>query len=146
MARLTVGLLGVVCLAMTASVAAGYDGSPYAWGCYGRGFGYTPYCWGSTSGCQQERIPYSALFPPVYYTYPVGSPYGYNPFAYAPHRVGQESQAVSPLTIVNVYAGAGTSKDTATPTVGVTPLRIKNPFAAQTPDGENRSGQSPGKR
>lgn len=30
------------------------------------------------------RIPYYALFPPVYYSYPVARTYGFSPFAYPP--------------------------------------------------------------
>ena len=48
-------------------------------GSYGLGFfNYgSPYVY-------QQRIPYYALYPPVYYSYPVARTYGYSPFAYPP--------------------------------------------------------------
>jgi hypothetical protein len=36
------------------------------------------------------RIPYYALYPPVYYSYPVARPYGYSPFAYPPGTITPE--------------------------------------------------------
>ena len=44
----------------------------------GYGLGYFNY------GYNQPRIPYYALYPPVYYSYPVARPYGFSPFAYPP--------------------------------------------------------------
>jgi len=53
-------------------------------GGYGLGFfNYGSYYSGTTN----YRIPYYALFPPVYYSYPVARPYGYSPFAYPPGTV-----------------------------------------------------------
>ena len=53
-----------------------------------------------------QKIPYFAAHPPVYYSYPVARPYGYSPFAYppgtmTPHMAAQEIQ---PVTIMNPYA------------------------------------------
>jgi hypothetical protein len=38
-----------------------------------------------------ERIPYYALYPPVYYSYPVPRTYGYSPFAYPPGTMTPEA-------------------------------------------------------
>ena len=48
-------------------------------GSYGLGF----FNYGSP-WVYQQRIPYYALYPPVYYSYPVARTYGYSPFAYPP--------------------------------------------------------------
>jgi len=58
-----------------------------------------------------EKLPYFALFPPVYYSYPVRRTYGYSPFASLPEytisettRVElQETRHVEPLFIRNPF-------------------------------------------
>ena len=42
--------------------------------------GFAPWYTGYT----REHIPYYALHPPVYYSYPVPRPYGWSPWAYPP--------------------------------------------------------------
>ena len=49
----------------------------------GGGYGLGFFNYGNT-GVYMERIPYYALYPPVYYSYPVPRTYGYSPFAYPP--------------------------------------------------------------
>ena len=52
-------------------------------GAYGMGFfNYNSNYYGGN-----YRIPYYALFPPVYYSTPVARTYGYSPFAYPPGTV-----------------------------------------------------------
>jgi hypothetical protein len=51
------------------------------------GFGLGFYNYGSGYGINYRQPPYYALFPPVYYSYPVPRPYGYSPFAYPPGTV-----------------------------------------------------------
>ena len=45
------------------------------------------------------RIPYYALYPPVYYSYPVARPYGYSPFAYPPGTMTPTSLRRPPWNI-----------------------------------------------
>jgi hypothetical protein len=52
----------------------------------------------------QDRIPYFAQHPPVYYSYVVPRPYGYSPYAYpgtvmTPERAPQ----AKPATIINPF-------------------------------------------
>jgi hypothetical protein len=69
--------------------------------CYGGGFGgfggYNVYT-------NSDRPPFYAMFPPVYYSYPVPRPYGYSPFAYPPGTMTPEVLSV-PLasTITNPF-------------------------------------------
>jgi hypothetical protein len=68
-------LLGSV---WTSSASAQFGGGyglgfyNYGGGAYGGGYG------------NLGHIPFYALHPPVYYSYPVARPYGYSPFAYPP--------------------------------------------------------------
>jgi hypothetical protein len=55
-------------------------------GAYGLGF----FNYGAYGNDMYYRIPYYALFPPVYYSYPVARPYGYSPFAYPPGTITPE--------------------------------------------------------
>ena len=68
-------------------------------GAYGLGF----FDYGSANYGNNYRIPYYALFPPVYYSYPVARPYGYSPFAYPPGTVTPEApqKAVAPVEYIN---------------------------------------------
>jgi hypothetical protein len=52
-------------------------------GAYGLGF----YNFNSNHNGGNDRIPYYALYPPVYYSYPVPRTYGYSPFAYPPGTI-----------------------------------------------------------
>jgi hypothetical protein len=56
-----------------------------AYGQSGYGLGFFDYGWGY--GINYRQPPYYAMFPPVYYSYPVPRPYGYSPFAYPPGTV-----------------------------------------------------------
>ncbi len=46
-----------------------------------------------------DNVPYFALHPPVYYSYPVPRTYGYSPFAYPPGVMTPESAAPEPVTL-----------------------------------------------
>lgn len=49
-----------------------------------------------------NNLPYFALHPPVYYSYPVPRPYGYSPFAYMPGVMTPEV-SMGPLEIINPH-------------------------------------------
>jgi len=70
--------------------------------CYGGG-GFGGYG-GYNVYTNSDRPPFYAMFPPVYYSYPVPRPYGYSPFAYPPGTMTPEvlSAQVS-STITNPY-------------------------------------------
>jgi hypothetical protein len=75
MSRLSALVVGAVLLVGTAATTAQAQ-IGFGPGAYGLGF--------FNYGYNQPRIPYYALYPPVYYSYPVARPYGYSPFAYPP--------------------------------------------------------------
>jgi hypothetical protein len=68
--------------------------SPY---CYGG------YWWGYDAPYERDHIPFYALHPPVYYSYPVARAYGWTPFAYSPDAVilpleeGGAKQIINPF-------------------------------------------------
>ena len=96
-------------------------------GAYGLGF----FDYGSTNYGGNYRIPYYALFPPVYYSYPVARPYGYSPFAYPPGTVTPEApqQAVAPVE----YRNPLVPQRTASPTdkTASLPRMYYNPYVAE---------------
>ena len=101
----------------------------------------------------QDRLPYFALHPPVYYSYPVPRPYGYSPFAYpgivpTPEFQTQESavllnphmneapgsKATTPAPTTAPQLRPQQSKTTVKPSADQVgrapqPLRIMNPYA-----------------
>jgi len=78
---------------------------PGAWGWAGQGWYLFP------RDSRLEKLPYFALFPPVYYSYPVRRTYGYSPFASLPE-----------------YATSETTRVELLETRQVEPLLIRNPF------------------
>ena len=76
--------LWIVCGVLLASsiCASTAEAQFMSGGSYGLGF----FNYGSPQ-VYQQRIPYYALYPPVYYSYPVARTYGYSPFAYPPGTV-----------------------------------------------------------
>lgn len=48
-------------------------------------------------------MPFYAMFPPVYYSFPVARPYGYSPFAYPPGFTTPEGERVQAKEVVNPY-------------------------------------------
>jgi hypothetical protein len=75
MSRLSAIVLGALLLVGTAATTAQ---AQFGFGPGGYGLGFYNYQY------NQPRIPYYALYPPVYYSYPVARTYGYSPFAYPP--------------------------------------------------------------
>lgn len=82
-----------------------------------------------------NNVPYYALHPPVYYSYPVPRTYGYSPFAYPPHVMTPEiCGEIEPLDIVNPYVPSTHQKpaeednNTADARSAPEPLVIINPF------------------
>ena len=74
---------------------------------YGQnGYGLGFYDFGYNINYRQP--PYYALFPPVYYSYPVARPYGFSPFAYPPGTMTPEAKpAVSAREYINPYVPSG---------------------------------------
>ena len=73
----------------------------------GGGYGLGFFNYGNT-GRYFERIPYYALYPPVYYSYPVPRTYGYSPFAYPPGTMTPEAPPqVKAATYYNPFVPRG---------------------------------------
>ena len=89
---------------------AGYYGYP-SWSVYGR-----------------EHIPYFALHPPVYYSYPVPRAYGFSPYAYPPGTTTPELLPLRPAVFrtSSLRPAAATKAPVEEPRPK--PLRIKNPY------------------
>jgi hypothetical protein len=83
-----------------------------------------------------DNVPYFALHPPVYYSYPVPRTYGYSPFAYPPGVMTPELAAPpQPVTIINPYvpkaeqkASIETTDRSARAPAQPEPLVIINPY------------------
>ena len=126
-------LLMAACAAMFLSFgmaqASAQDGLGLGYG-YGYGYGNYP-LYG------RDHIPYYALHPPVYYSYPVPRPYGWSPFAY-PGTVQTPdvdfAAAIAPKTIENpeVRVNKLTRSTADSHTTAIEPIRIVNPFVSQT--------------
>lgn len=70
--------------------------------CYGVNGGFGGYG-GYNVYTNSDRPPFYAMFPPVYYSYPVPRPYGYSPFAYPAGTMTPEILAPVATTIVNPH-------------------------------------------
>ncbi|MBI3837392.1 MAG: hypothetical protein HY288_05605 [Planctomycetia bacterium] len=102
----------------------GVIGAP---GAYGFGF----FNYGAQLNNSSEHIPFYALYPPVYYSYPVARPYGYSPFAYPP---GVATPATPPAAAqyLNPYVPPKAEpKPASERTAG--PRMYFNPFVKQAP-------------
>jgi len=86
-----------------------------------------------------NNLPFYALHPPVYYSYPVPRTYGYSPFAYPPNVLTPEIVGeVKPLEIINPHvdstevkpAKKAMSDRTAATNARIEPLIVVNPFVA----------------
>ena len=87
----------------------------------------------------QERPPYFAFYPPVYYSHAVYAPYGVSPYPRGAHVAAAEPTVVVPLTIKNEYVEPevlAASVDRLKPD----PLRIANPFVS--PEGNQSPAES----
>lgn len=123
---LVFGLMTVVCvgeqpiLPSPCPAPAVVAPNPYAMTYYGYAFprlGHIPY-----------QVPYFALHPPVYYSYPVPRPYGYSPFAYPPGTMTPEIAAPTPVIIKNKFVPEKPTQAKAQKQVAEAPLRIVNPY------------------
>jgi hypothetical protein len=85
----------------------------------------------------REYIPYYALYPPVYYSYPVPRPYGYSPFAYPPGTRTPEICKPEPLTIKNEFVPEETSGSGRQDRLASQPLRVANPYVPGLRDRES---------
>jgi hypothetical protein len=69
----------------------------------GGGYGLGFFNYGNSSYMEQ-KIPYYALYPPVYYSYPVARTYGHSPFAYPPGtRTPEIEPKMEAATYLNPY-------------------------------------------
>jgi hypothetical protein len=89
-----------ILLAVTLLVAVAASEARAGWplGTFGYGSYYAPGMYASDT-----RVPYFALHPPVYYSYPVPRPYGYSPWAYPGWTPTPHVQAAEPDVLVNPY-------------------------------------------
>lgn len=87
---------------------------------------------------RREPVPYYALYPPVYYSYPVPRPYGYSPFAYPPGVATpqvqfKQARVAPPKRVQNPFVRSPVRRSQAQ----VQPKRVLNPFVelrqARTP-------------
>ena len=98
--------------------------------------------WSRTIYCR-EHVPYFALHPPVYYSLPVGRPYGWSPFAYPGWVETPRVAPPRPMVIQNPHvvgfgagakgepfgAGGGETASPAPTGPGTPqPVRIRNPY------------------
>lgn len=81
---------------LAASLQASEAAAQFGPGGYGLGF----FNYGSRPYANVYRVPYYAMYPPVYYSHPVARPYGYSPFAYPP---GTLTPAVAPKVAAVEY-------------------------------------------
>lgn len=118
-------LLAICGVLLSASVGASQASAQFGPGGYGLGF----FNYGGSYYGNTFRVPYYALYPPVYYSYPVARTYGYSPFAYPPGTMTPNAPPkVAALEIVNPYVRS--SDRPATPP---TPKReeLVDPTASQ---------------
>jgi hypothetical protein len=117
--------LGVVILSLSSPIRS----ASAEWPCYG--------CWGWNgyySTYSQESIPYFALNPPVYYSYPVARTYGLYPFPYIPESTPSSyANYVEPKLVMNKYVESPV-KSVSVSLNESQALRITNPFVVQAGD------------
>src|SRR5438105_162985 len=79
----------------------------------------------------QDRVPYFAQHPPVYYSHPTYRPYGYSPYAYPGFVPTPEGDVIRPRLIINPYVQtqvASAPVEASPPSAPPKPVIIKNPF------------------
>lgn len=125
-------------LLLTCALAAGLLGSAStASACDGCGMGYG---WGLgfLYNSLENKVPYFAAHPPVYYSAPVPRAYGWSPFAYPPNvRTPEFVESVQPLTINNPHFQSEPTKaapqaDQTAKATTPEPLVIINPYVEQS--------------
>ena len=98
----------------------------------GGGYGLGFFNYGNNSYMDQ-RIPYYALYPPVYYSYPVARTYGYSPFAYPPGtRTPDIAPTAQAATYINPYVPRKVQPAAKQPTLDKS-VRVANPASDETP-------------
>ena len=107
----------------TSAAQAQVGGAPYA-------LGYAFFGNGLYNSSSTLPPPYYAIFPPVYYSFPVARPYGYSPFAYPPGYITPEGEPVPAKEIANPYVPRKPASKTADRTAAV-PKVIFNPYVVQ---------------
>lgn len=76
-----------------------------------------------------ERLPYFAQHPPVYYKRPVARPYGYSPYAYPPGYVTPERTARRPeYMVINPYVAVEPIASISASQPPAQAVVVKNPF------------------
>jgi hypothetical protein len=85
--------------------------------------------------------PYFALHPPVYYSYPIARTYGYSPYAYPFWTKTPEIEPPRPVIFQNGHIRGSTTCCPQSDRVVSKPLRITNPYVAQT--AEAKAGKKP---
>jgi hypothetical protein len=88
----------------------------------------------------QERPPYFAFYPPVYYSHPIYASYGVSPYPRGSRGAAAEPAAIVPLTVRNEYVDSEVLAANAAATAS-RPLRITNPFVSPQGDGAGRESQ-----
>ncbi len=78
-----------------------------------------------------DRPPFYAIFPPVYYSHPVGRPYGYSPFAYPPGFITPPLQPAPVKEVANPYVPRKPASQAAERTAAVA-REIINPYVRRT--------------
>lgn len=128
------------CLLAAASTAAEAQWSGYGYG-YGMMNGGAWWNGSIYSGViEDQRPPYFALHPPVYYSYPVPRTYGYSPFAYpgCTPTPDLHLEVVEPQMVPNPYVpqqepsdAPQTDAESTANRTAAAPRRIRNPFVEQ---------------
>jgi hypothetical protein len=91
-------------------------GAGVGWGGFGGGL------FGFELNGNEDRIPFYALHPPVYYSYPIARPYGDSPFASPPGYYGPGAEDGGPQTIINPYAAPGNAAPSSPAPGNATPV------------------------
>ena len=98
----------------------------------GGGYGLGFFNYGGYGGyATAERIPYYALYPPVYYSYPVARTYGYSPFAYPPGTMTPQSAPPAAANFINPYRKPAPAAQPAGDKTAGVPRTYINPYVAQ---------------
>ena len=111
---------------LAASLSAATASAQVVYGPGGYGLGYFNYDY------NQPRIPYYALYPPVYYSYPVARPYGYSPFAYPPGVMTPDvAPKASAAEYRNPYVRPSAKPQPASDRSAAAAKTYYNPYVAQ---------------
>jgi len=95
-------MLTIACaLCVAGSIPAAQVNAQDGYG-FGLGLGFSQPYFQGYHGINQKRIPYFALYPPVYYGQKVARPYGFSPFATPPGVVPAEMNYLPPVDFKEV--------------------------------------------